>query len=258
MSTSLLSLNIMHGRNCKSAIFPPRVGLCEVQSNLQRVVACIREHEPDFVTLQEVDQSSALSGSFNQFDWLDERLKYPYKYFAPSCSVKFLDNSFFVSGNAIFSKYPLENCADYKFDFSFPTDRMGFVVADTKLPEGKIVTIASIHLVHLDWMRFNARAHQLKLVERVVAARGKSMVLAGDFNCDLIGEEASLRSFVRKLDLRAYESESKNFPTYPSWQPKKRIDWVLTSSDMNFTSYENLQNRMSDHLAIITNLSYTR
>ena len=167
-SFSLLNLNIMHGRNRQSAIFPLYLSCQEVQNNLDKIAASIRRHSPDIVTLQEVDQFSVLSGGFNQFDFLSTKLGYPYKYFAPSCSARFLGKSIFVSGEAIFSKYPLENCESFKFDFSFPTERKGFVVADVRLPEGKILTIVSVHLVWIDWLRLNSRSRQLDLLRQVV------------------------------------------------------------------------------------------
>ena len=254
-SLSLFNLNIMHGRNRKSAIFPLRVNRREIQSNLQKIVDCIHEQNPDIVTLQEVDQSSVLSGNFNQFDYLGERLSYPYKYFSPSCSVVFFGKSIFVSGSAIFSKYPLENCKSYDFDFSFPTERKGFIIADAKLPQGQALTIASVHLVWIDWMRFNSRQQQLQLVQRVVTERKNGAILAGDFNCNFFGKEESLRSFADKLDLKVCDPESKDLNTHPSWNPSKRIDWILASKEINFVSYETIKNRVSDHLAVFANLS---
>jgi len=254
-SFSLFNLNIMHGRNRKSAVFPLRLSREVIQSNLQKIIDCIREHNPDIVTLQEVDQPSVLSGSFNQFDFLDTRLHYSYKYFSPSCSIVVGGKDIFVSGNALFSRYPLENCESFNFDFSFPTDRMGFVVADARLPQGQTMTIVSAHLVWLDWIRGNSRLRQLDLVQKVVASRKNNVVIAGDMNYDFSGKEVLLRSFVNNLDLRAYDPENQNLNTHPSWSPSKRIDWILTSKEVNFISYKTIRGRVSDHLAIFANLS---
>lgn len=185
MNISLLTLNIMHGRNRKSAVFPLWLSHEEIERNLRNIADVIRIYDPDILTLQEVDQASVLSGRFNQFDFLNAQLNYPYKYFASSCSVILWNKNIFVSGNAIFSKYPLENCESYNFNFSFPTERKGFIIADAKMPDGRKLTIASVHLVWIDWMRFNSRAHQLRLLQQVISTRKNSAVIAGDFNCDL-------------------------------------------------------------------------
>ena len=256
-SISLFNLNIMHGRNLRSPIFPLWVSRQRAQDNLQKIADLINEYDSDTVTLQEVDQVSVLSGDFNQFDYLGERLHYAYKFFSPSCSVRIFGKSIFVSGNAIFSKYPLENCESFKFDFSFPTERQGFVIADVKLPNGLIFAITSIHLVYLDWLRLNSRIKQLNVIRRVIEKREKEVVISGDINCDFFGKEISLRSFVNQLNLKVYEPENKNLNTYPSWSPAKRIDWILSSKELNFISYKTISTRVSDHLAVFADLNIT-
>ena len=254
-SFSVFNFNIAHGRNKKSAVFPPSVGREEVQHNLENIAACIREHDSDIVTLQEVDECSILSGSFNQFDFLKEKLQYPYSYFAPSCEITLFGKPLFVSGNGILSRFPLENCAAYKFNVSFPTERQGFVIADAKLPDGKILSIASVHIVWIDWTRPHSRARQLEYLRDVIGSRNGSRVIAGDFNADFLGKEISLKPFVDALDLQAYREESREMDTYTSWDPYERTDWVLVSKDLAFTSYATLPDRLSDHLAVVTMLA---
>src|SRR3989344_8598840 len=251
---SLFNLNIMHGRNRKSAVFPARLSRQEIQANLQKIVDCIHKQNSDIVTLQEVDRGSVLSGSFDQFEWLSKKLQYPYKYFAPSCSITLFGKDIFVSGNAIFSRYPLVNCKSCIFEFSFPTDRMGFVIADAQIPGGQTLTIVSLHLVWLDWMRPNSRARQLELVQSAIGKRKNNIAIAGDFNCEFVGKEASLKTFTKNFELVAYEPDN-NLATYPSWNPSKRIDWILTSKGMRFMSYETLENKLSDHLVVFAMIS---
>lgn len=248
----------MHGRNTKSPIFPPAVNRKQIQDNLEKISELIKKYNPDIVTLQEVDQYSVLSGGFDQFAYLKEKLKYPYKFFAPSCSVIIFGKRIFVSGNAIFSRYPLENCKSFNFNFSFPTERQGFVVADLKLPENKTHTIFSVHLVWLDLMRLSSkfsRAHQLNLVEKVILERKNPVIVAGDMNCDFLGKEKSLKFFTDQIGLRVYNPENKNLNTHPSWSSKKRIDWILCSKNINFTSHQTISDRVSDHLAVFATFS---
>lgn len=257
-SLSIFNLNTMHGRNNKSPFFPPAISRQKIQNNLQKIVELIDKHNPDVVTLQEIDQYSVLSGGFNQFEFIDKKLNYDFKFFSPSCSVTILGKRIFVSGNAIFSKYPLENCESVNFNFSFPTERQGFVVADIKLSQGKKITIVSVHLVWIDWMRLSSkssRAHQLNLVEKVVLKRKNSAIIAGDMNCDFIGKEKSLKFFANRLNLKVYDPESKNLNTNPSWNPTKRIDWILCSKEVDFISYQSIPDKVSDHLAVFANLS---
>jgi endonuclease/exonuclease/phosphatase family metal-dependent hydrolase len=225
---SLLTLNIMHGRNRRSAIWPPRVSKTEARGNLEKVADRIRFYGPDMVALQEVDEYSLLSGRFDQFEYLKEKTGYPYGFFAASCNVRGL----FVSGQALLSKYPLQNCAGHKFPITFPTDRMGFVIADAVLPPGT-VTIASVHLVYLDWLRRDSRTQELDIVEKAVAQRGGKAVLAGDFNQDFSG---------------------RNAPTYPSWAPVENRDWIITKN-LQVESCQVLPDRLSDHLPVLATIT---
>lgn len=252
---SIFNLNIMHGRNCRNAIWPLRMNHQKIKDNLSKITDLISRYSPDIVTLQEVDESSIMSGGLNQFNFLDTKLNYPFSYFAPSCSAVLFHKNIFISGNAIFSKYPLFNCESHYFFFTFPTDRQGFVIADVKLPTGDILSIVSVHTAWLDWLRFNSRSHQLKLLQRIVADRKRKTIIAGDMNCDLRWKEKSLRSFIKNLDLSTFDSENNNLNTSPSWNPTERIDWILPSKEINFISHQTIGDVVSDHLAIFANLA---
>lgn len=254
-SISVLNLNIMHGRNRKSAIFPLKVAREKVQFNLKKIADLIREQNPEIVTLQEVDEFSMLSGRFNQLDFLAANLDYPYKYFAPSCSVTLLGRGIYISGNAIFSKYELINCQSFCFDFSFPVDRMGFVVADAKVSDTETITIVSVHLVPYDWIRYKSREHELKQVEKALIGKLNPMIISGDMNCNVLDKEDSLSSFVSRLGLKVFEPENEALNTHPSRKPSKRIDWILPTKEIRIASYSTLPNQVSDHLAIIANFT---
>ncbi|MBI5644551.1 endonuclease/exonuclease/phosphatase family protein [Candidatus Kaiserbacteria bacterium] len=255
MTLSLLNWNIMHGRNKRSAVWPPRVSREEVQDNVRNIADCIRRYNPDVVTLQEVDEHSILSGSFNQFEFLNVELRYPYTYFAPSCFARLFEKDIFVSGNAILSRFPLEHCELHRFDFSFPTERQGFVIADALLPDGKRIAVASVHLVWLDWLRRDSRVRQVRQLGDVLAQRRGALVVAGDFNSCCTSPDQSLSTLLSKADLVVYEREHKDLNTHPSWDPRQRIDWVLISKDMHFVSHATIPDRLSDHLAIFASLA---
>jgi endonuclease/exonuclease/phosphatase family metal-dependent hydrolase len=226
----------------------------EIKRNLDKIVALVQKNKPDIITFQEVDEGSVLSGSFNQFEWLAKKIQYPHKYFAPSCAIRCLGKPIFVSGNAIFSRHPLQNCESYKFAPSFPTDRMGFVVARVELPDARHITVVSAHLVYLDWTRRNSRATQLQLLQNVLATK-PSVIVAGDFNCDYSSKENLLLKFGERLGVQAFDPNNASLATYPSWSPKKRIDWILASKGCKFESYRTLEHRVSDHLAVFTTIS---
>ena len=240
----------MHGRNNRNPVIPPAVNEQKIRSNLQKIKKLITEVHPDVVTLQEVDEHSVLSGGFNQFDYICKGLDYPHRYFSPTCTVILFGKKVFVSGNAILSKYPLENCEAVNFNFSFPTERKGFIAADIVFPDGKTVSVTSVHLVWFDLLRRGSRSHQLEIVSRSLEKKKYPLVIAGDMNCDYSGKEKSLNSFVDHFNLKVYESAFENLNTSPSWKPKKRIDWILPSQDIDIVSYKTIPKKVSDHLAV--------
>ncbi len=54
------------------------------------------------------------------------------------------------------------------------------------------------------------------------------------------------------MDLSAYELQSEDLQTYPFLN--RRLDWILISSELNFHSYTVLEDRVSDHLAVVSEL----
>ena len=254
-SISLYCLNVMHGRDTRSAVFPPFISRRRAEKNLIRIADSIAAADPDIVALQEIDEASICSGSFDQVAFLNARLGYPYTYFAPSCSLRMGQSGLFVTGNALFSKFPLERCEAFRFGLSFPNDRMGFVIADVRLPGGKAIAVTSIHLVWVDWTRLAPRASELDMVASKAGERKHPVVMLGDFNCDMTGREDSLRVFSRRLGLHTCQPQSAEFHTYPSWAPSRRIDWIFVPSAMSISSYRVLPERVSDHRAVVAEVS---
>ena len=257
MELSLLTLNMMHGRNSRNPVFPAYINSKRIEKNLDKIAALINKIDPDVAALQEIDECSILTSSVNHFAYLKFKLNFPYTYFAPTLKIKIFKRQLFVSGNAILSKFPLTNCKGINFNFSFPTERKGFCAADVNLPDGKLITVASIHLVYVDWTRPTSRVHQLKKVAYLLKQQTNSFILAGDFNCDTKGAEKSLSNFISDLNLNTFEPYDENLNTHPSWQPSKRIDWILLSKNIEFTSYKLISDKVSDHLAIFATIKTT-
>jgi endonuclease/exonuclease/phosphatase family metal-dependent hydrolase len=74
----------------------------------------------------------------------------------------------------------------------------------------------------------------------------------GDFNCDWSTPDSALRRLARELHLSAYEPEAPGHVTYP---PRNtRYDWILISDELEFKSYQVIINRISDHLAVVSEI----
>ena len=123
------SLFIPHTDNLPSARTDPQYRLLHLNVFMQNhdtrsVVEMIRQHDPDFVCLVEIDTF-----------WSDEllilRQQYPYQF----------DNPFsYGLGTRIFSKYPIDN---YFAPNKPPQMKMGdMVVAKIQLPDSELNLVA--------------------------------------------------------------------------------------------------------------------
>jgi endonuclease/exonuclease/phosphatase family metal-dependent hydrolase len=254
-SISILNLNMMHGRNNKNPVFPLFVNEKKIRTNLLRICDLISTKGPDIVTLQELDKFSIFSGRFNQFEFLHNNLKYPFTYFAESCSINLI-KPIFISGNAIFSKFLLTNCRSFKFDLSFPNDRMGFAVADILLPNKDIISVVSAHLTWINWIKSNSKQCELDIMKQAIIKIKNKLIISGDFNCDFADKNKLLENFIGDLDLRSFCPDQTNLYTYPAWKPNRRIDWIFTSNQFQFVNHINLPEQLSDHLATYVDLSF--
>ncbi|OPZ58450.1 MAG: Endonuclease/Exonuclease/phosphatase family protein [Deltaproteobacteria bacterium ADurb.Bin510] len=70
----------------------------------------------------------------------------------------------------------------------------------------------------------------------------RHVVLMGDLNCEPGSEE--LRIFSGELGLHSSEQVE---PTYPSWEPRARIDHILVSSEIAIAHCEVVDSKVSDH-----------
>ncbi|MBV9159039.1 MAG: endonuclease/exonuclease/phosphatase family protein [Candidatus Kaiserbacteria bacterium] len=251
MTFSVLNWNIQHGRNHKTGFWPPLVTRARAQATLDSIAERISSKDADIIAVQEIDKDSFLSGYFDQVQYLNARLHYPYVFYAPSCTIAF-GASVYESGTAIFSRFPLENCSSHRFGFTFPTDRMGFALADTTINNER-VTIVCAHLTWIDWLHANVRKDQFIQMREALTSRAGRLIVAGDFNCD--ARDASLRSFMKELRLETHELDEGGNETSHAWAPYERIDWIF-ARDLHLNSYVTLPGILSDHLAILAKYTF--
>ena len=70
-------------------------------------------------------------------------------------------------------------------------------------------------------------------------------ILMGDFNCELRSPE--MRMLLRRTPLRAPAGDGA---TFPSWRPKRRIDHILVTPDIEILDTAPLGWTFSDHLPV--------
>jgi endonuclease/exonuclease/phosphatase family metal-dependent hydrolase len=251
MEISILNLNMMHGRNTKTPVWPVFVSKEKVLENIRAIAELIQEYSPDIVTLQEVDKNSWSNGRIDELKELNAILGYRYSMYGNHFYTPFA-----TFGTAILSKFPLHNTASYRFPIAFPTPRKGYVLAEVEVSSGKRILLSSIHTTWINMLYSNTRSLQLRQVlKKVKMHTPMPMIMSGDFNDRIHGSKNTrMVDFIEKLNLQAYNPDASSMCTYPSDNPKDRIDWILISQDFDFRSYETLPVLLSDHLPIFTKI----
>ena len=75
----IVTFNIAHGRGLSP--FQGLHGRRRFQRNLQKIAKMLGELEPDIVALQEIDENSRWSGSFDHLEYLNSLLDFPHAVF---------------------------------------------------------------------------------------------------------------------------------------------------------------------------------
>ncbi|NJL26875.1 MAG: hypothetical protein HC897_02825, partial [Thermoanaerobaculia bacterium] len=156
-----------------------------------------------------------------------------------------------ASGTALLSRVPLVDARSHRFDASW-RDTKGFVVAKVAVPEwgGYEIDVVS---VHLDFLVPSMRRRQIRTMIDALADRERPRVVLGDLNCCWHHEPQSLGLLLKTLELEAHELE-RRAPTFPTYRPRRRLDWILISRELSFDGYHTMPASLSDHLGVVADL----
>jgi endonuclease/exonuclease/phosphatase family metal-dependent hydrolase len=207
------------------------------QLDPEAIARVIEAQRPDVVTLQEVSRGWAVSGSVDVAEWLSHRLGMRYVY-APAADYGF--------GNAILSRFRMTSTDwGYLPKGAGPMDR-SWVRAVLDIGAGRRLTVIGAHLHHRHDTPDDDRTRLDQIGELLTVWGGeRPTVIAGDMNAEPDTEEiARFRSagLVAAGDLTV--------PTYPSTDPRDRIDYVFGTGDLVLSDATVRRSMASDHLAV--------
>lgn len=228
--------------------FPPK--------NLDRkIVKALKKLKPDILTLIEVDTGSLRSRSKDEVRFIEEKLgfksfvekiKYPLNgWLKLFHHVPILNKQ----ANAIISKYKLR---DVKYHvFHEGTKRM---VIETTINCPKKITLLAAHLA----LGKKTRAKQINELIKIINGIKNPVILMGDFNTFHGVKE--IKKLLSKTHLKDMVNLDKEFVpfTEPAWHPSKRLDYILTSSQLKVKKYSILPFNFSDHLPIMIDFSFKK
>lgn len=235
----LLVYNIRYGTGAGAAFERPApVGYLRSSTAHTEIISrFIASHEPDIVGLVEVDGGSLRAGRVNQAERIAEQLGHQTAYLCkyPRRSLNHLVPILRQQGNALLSAVEAQEVRHHWFDRGVKR-----LVIEVRLEQ------LSVFLVHLS-LHFPHRQRQLRHLARLVEAADRPVLVTGDFN--------TLRGQHELAELRAdcglRSANLDGLPSFPSWAPKKELDFILYGEGIEVTGFEIPEVLHSDHLPLV-------
>ena len=206
------------------------------RTHFDKIMDFIQEKDPDVLGLIEIDTGSYRTNFTNQVELIAAHLKHHHQ-----SSVKY-KHGILARALPIIRK------------------QANAVLTKKKLPKGNFHYFPAgfkrlIIEVDIDGMRFflvhlsiQKRVRKVQLSHLAKLARGRTpVIIAGDFNTFSGSHE--IKEFQEELGL--FNPNAEALPTFPSWKPKKQIDFILCSKHVKVKNFEVPKVKFSDHLPII-------
>lgn len=203
--------------------------------NLIAIAELISEY--DIVGLQELDNGSFRSGFLNQSQYLAEKASFPYWSSQANRKV----GKIAASSNALLSRYKPDEVHDHKL----PGRIAGRGALVARYGEGE----DALHVIvsHLSLGK-RSRALQLDYLQELLDGK-KHIVMLGDLNAH--AETPEISRFLSESGLEPAACDSH---TFPSWNPQRSIDYILTSPSLKVSNVDVLHVDLSDHLPVATTI----
>jgi endonuclease/exonuclease/phosphatase family metal-dependent hydrolase len=231
----VLSCNILAGASVRhyrqyvtrswASVLPTRTKLNNLDS-LARVLPGF-----DVIGLQETDAGSLRSGFRNQTRYLAESAGMPYWSHQPNRPVGRLSHT----ANGLICRLEPSQVIDYPL----PGRGRGALLARFGEDENALAVV----IAHLS-LGPASRARQLDFIAELLGAHPHA-ILMGDLNTDPDSPEMH-RLFARtRLQPPAHPAL-----TFPSWRPRRAIDHILLSPELQLERQWTLPDAFSDHLPL--------
>jgi endonuclease/exonuclease/phosphatase family metal-dependent hydrolase len=241
----VMTLNVAHGRG--TSFHQLLQHSAKIVKNLDRINELMNQAAPDIVAFQEIDAPSFWSGNFNHVGYLAS-----HSMFTRSIQASHVNAMRLSYGTALISRQEMSNPQAVTFNPSLTLVPTGFVVSTISWPGRDSIDIDVVS-VHLDFMSGWVRKKQADELIAVLRARNNHVIIMGDLNSGWLPQDSAAQYLVEKLGLKAYQPENRNLITFPLLG--RRLDWVLISAGLEFSSYEVIGTDISDHRGVLAELT---
>lgn len=241
----------------------------------------LKKWDADIVFLQEVDLNSSRSHFINQATTLAKMAGYHFVSLAPSWRHNYIPFPYWPisdhfgamsSGGAILSRFPLQNAEVHLLEKPasnpwwynlFYLHR--FIQLAEVVIDDKTFSLANLHLEAFErtnreeQIRFLVELHKTKNLDFIAgdfnmvpdAATQKSKFINGDdYENDLSFSLMSESGLDEVVPMDIYEKSEKDYFTFPSSHPDRRLDYIFYQRGLKLMKAEVLTSTLSDHLPV--------
>lgn len=253
-SIKLLTLNIAHGRG--PIMHQGLVKQKTILKWLDKIVELLIDLKPDIVALQEIDQDSRWNGHLDLLEYL--RVNASFDCAAYGMHNQYAGKYRLNYGNAFLSQFPIVADEVIAFDQK-KIGSKGFLYCRCDTPLGLLDFIN----LHLDFKSKRSRliqCHEIKKfvlnkeMDYGVESRLTPFVL-GDFNANVTNEQDAAKFLLEEISAHShYRSYPVKAKTFPSYLPRKAIDYIFVPDVFHVTHSEVVRRNVSDHRSVLVEL----
>lgn len=222
--------------------------------DLERTARVLRAIDADIVLLNEVDINWRRSGNADQPAYLAAAAGYPHVYFGPALRTWASGRlGLSLYGNALLSRFPLENTRTVPLPAGPGREPRAAVLAEVELA-GATLTVLGTHL----GLNRGDRLAQTARLAALAGSQAGPVVLMGDFNAEPEAPEVRQLLDAGLVDAFAQAGAAGSGFTFPTGDPRVRIDYVLVSPDLapRVVAAGPLAVDASDHLPVVVDLDW--
>jgi endonuclease/exonuclease/phosphatase family metal-dependent hydrolase len=249
----LLSFNIAHARG-----LVPHQGLRtrpQLRAQLLKIARLVSRVEADIVALQEVDEHSRWSGSFDHLQFLRDHTGLPHAMHGVNS--RHTGRYPLNYGNGVLSRFPVLHAENVPFE-SRGVGGKGFLFVEIGLPHGRL-PLLNLHLHH------RSRPHRLRQVQRVLRFLDEQRirraahwhvppVVCGDLNNPPHRPDATavlLGYLEERHDYVLLPKAGRGGRTYPSPWPARALDFFFLPAACRLQHAEVVRSYLSDHRPVL-------
>lgn len=249
----LLTFNIAHARGLL-----PHQGLRalpQFRAQLLKIARLIVRVEADIVALQEIDENSRWSGSFDHLQFLRDHTGLPHSMHG--VNNRRIGRFHLNYGNGILSRWPIGHAENIPFGRKRIGEK-GFLFAEIEHPHGRL-PLLNMHLHH------RSRPHRLREAQRLMRFLDEQRVrraahwrvppiLCGDLNNPAHWPDATavlLGYLEERHDYMLLPKAGRSGRTFPSPWPQRSLDFVYLPAVCGEPHTEVVRTMLSDHRPVL-------